>query len=582
MVKYMDANILDINSHHSLSDGQKSALLNINNLLLDFESRIKTILSSQRFLIPIQTKTKLFSLLDFLNKILISKGSNKEFSYQYFYYYKEFLIKITDFNLIIKYPHLNDIKDSLVSLSKSLEKDFDINDCIDILRSAEVLIEIINKEDLNDFLKKQNYFPSIEKKANDLYTIKKKNIFKSNQTIIESSSDESNEKQEKFSSDVVKNFHIALDFVNVCKEDITYLIETQQLLQDIIKNINHLKKIDNLTQEKIQSVEEEEEEGNQQILFQKKSADKNDNPPVFSGQRDSIFSPERTRSLNSCLINIVEDKDKKFGELQTNLQNTIQAHENKINKLKNHYHKKIDKLNETINILKEENNRITNENDELILLNHQLNEDNRKLKEANPNFEQMLQKIVNDINTNKEATFVEKQDDDLIDSLNQTIELQEIEIQDLDQSNKKLQLKVNQLISQNEKLNNQKTEIEKKFKDDKEFTKREKTLATQISQLDSQNKKCTSEIIKLLKNQSKKISQFNDMIQNKILTKPEDLIQQQIDEYHYMKTYLFKHNMSSIEEIDQIIKERDDLTKQLQKTIKEKNKLLVRLDMQES
>ena len=88
------------------------------------------------------------------------------------------------------------------------------------------------------------------------------------------------------------------------------------------------------------------------------------------------------------------------------------------------------------------------------------------------------------------------QDSEEIEKLNETISLQELEIQELDKSNKKYKDTINSLMEDNDKIRQENDELKSYHS---QFEKKEQILGKQISLLSAQNSMKFKKFLKIKK-----------------------------------------------------------------------------------
>ncbi|OHT11187.1 hypothetical protein TRFO_01114 [Tritrichomonas foetus] len=566
----MDLNFLSIEEHDKLSECQLSALTEVNSILLNLEKQIKVIINCKRYSISNPTRTRLIAFLDLLNKIIITPDSKRTFSYHYFYNYKEVSMKLADIDFSIEFPCVLDAKHSLDSFCK---------------KSAPK----INKEKVFEFREKISTFTKIMKCQDTNRLIQAQNAFHDFKNYIENLFEDPNDESAK---SISENYNHILDVIDNCISDVKYANDTTKLIKRVVHKISSLKKMETLN--------EKTEEGTIPISpFTKRAISEEEDDGFFlKGQKEIFHTPERAKNLHTNLISIAEDKDRKIIQLQDNLQNEIEKNqiekeknEREITKIKHTYHKKIKKLKESLvnfqqleqeaNELREKVQDIEDDNDKYIQESLQLNDTNRNLMKENHKLNHELSILKEQLSNREEETIIlsSQADSSVIKELKETIEMQEIEIVDLDSTNKNLSHileelndTISNLTEENSCLRSQVANMEMKIKSDSEISKKEKALSKAMAQLQNQTSKSLNDIQKILNTNAQKINRFNEIFQKQIFTNPDEMINQQLEEFNQMKVFMTNHNIISIEDLANLIQEKeclDEVVDELRNEIQE-------------
>lgn len=586
----MEYDFIKIEEHSTLAECQIDALSDVNNHLIETESCIQRILKIKNIKIENTTRTKLLSLLDYLNKIIITPNSSRSFSYQYFFYYREILIRMNDIKFQFQFPAFtNEVMPSLKSLFEKIirflsqphKKNGDKKKLAN--RNQSLTDDHVNTKInyLNDIFE-----PIIKLEDNHLEFAKAQKTLHDIPAIIKNTFAELNKDPSIFLMD----YTIILESVDECIDEINLSNQAIQLFHQTTNLIVSLKSMEDMKCD-VQSEEDNRNENssneagegnessneNQNSPFQKMPPQKDDqayninsnsgNSSLFSMQTPQ-HTPERRKSIHTNLVTIIEDNDKKIQQLQQNLSNEVRKTEEameEINKLRHHYRKKVKKLKEQIVELTESNNQNQSQEEfkELKEKFSKLEKENEKLTKDNLDLTNTINELtdendlyIKEIEKKDQEQSEQQINSELVAQLNETINIQEIEIQDLDKTNKKFKETIDKLIKENDDIRQENEDFRANLSI---FEKKEQLLGKQITLLANQNSKATQEIQKVLLNQEKRLNKFSETISSQIITNPDEEIKKQLHEFNQIKKVLSERKIYTLGDIDNLLNEYDRL-----------------------
>lgn len=593
----MEYDFLKIEEHDTLAECQITALSEVNNHLIETESCLQQILKIKTIKIENTIRTKLLSFLDYLNKIIITPNSSRTFSYQYFYYYREVLIQMNDISLHFEYPSLaTEIIPSLEILFNKILKIFKQTKNKKKKKSFQA------RQPQNEQSKDDNLSDTFSKilllKDNPFEFAKAQGKFHELSNIIKAKFQEIN----KDPAMILIDYSIILQSIDSTIDDINFSHQTKHIFYETITLLSKLKGLEEVKCDMKNENDNPDDNSNNnenqttEFPFKKRLPDKTTDssctetlPPsneinIDSNQsslpvlRSPQHTPERAKSLHTNLVNIIEEKDKKIQQLQQNISNEVEKKEeaqDESTKLRHHYRKKIKKLKERIaeldqndeqisflktelDDLKAKNTKLEEENANLISQTQKLNTTIQELTDLNDAYAQEIEE--KEKNKNEELNIIQNQSNlEEIEKLNETINLQEIEIQELDSMNKKYKETISSLVKDNDKIRQENSDLKS---NQAQFEKKEQILGKQISLLSTQNSRSINEIQKILKNQEKRMNKFSDMVNSQIITSPDEIIREKISELSKIKNIMAERNINSVEDFEVILKEYDDFKKQ--------------------
>ena len=387
----MEYDFLKIEEHSSLAECQINALSEVNNNLIEIENCLQQILKTKNIQIENTTRTKLLSLLDYLNKIIITPTSTRNFSYQYFFYYREVIMRMNEITLRFEFPALtSEVIPSLQSFFEKISKVINQTNHRQFpkkkkksFNNQNTLTQIQNTENVDDQSLDNTFAKIIKLKVSPFEFAKAQNTFHELEDIIRAKFKEVNKDPSVFLID----YSILLQSVDACIDEINLSDHTIQIFHETISLISNLKSLENvngdLNNEDVnnENISNNTEDQNDDAKEAEKSpftkhapTDSLDfakdiiNSNTLAIARSPQHTPERAKSLHTNLISIIEEDDKKIQQLQQNLSNEVQKKEEaqaEAEKLKHHYRKKIKKLKEQIDELVEENKKNSQQKQEI-------------------------------------------------------------------------------------------------------------------------------------------------------------------------------------------------------------------------